>query len=233
MQAWDCLSCTCRHRQPLLGWDGACFRVATCRALGQCWVVCCGGCARQQQLPVFSLWREAESQGVARGSPGSVEGWDGHLPSVCAISPQEDLAEGRTHGFLQGGLLPSPGHRPSVRHRTSRLLRGHRGVPAGHAPQAPGLALAWLPCPPALRSAGSIPVFAIRVGRCHSNSTKGSRRDAKGPGAQTWGGRESLLCCRLGPAPSRSFHGQYLIMHLSLSLSLFNFPVFGFKFCHS
>lgn len=182
-------------------------------------------------LAWFSLWREAERQGTARGSPGTVEGWDGHLP-VCAISPQEDLAEGRAHGLLQRGLLPSPGHCSPLRHRTSCVLRRHRGIPAGHAPQAPGLAQSGCVCPPALCSAGFIPVFAIRVDRCQSNSTKGSRGDAKGPGAQMGrrGEGESLPCRRLEPAPSCSFHGQYLI--IPPYLSLFNFPCLVLN-CHS
>lgn len=65
----------------------------------------------------------------------------------CAVSPQEDLAEGRAHGLPERGVLPSPGHRPSLRHRTSCLLHRHRRVPPGHAPEAPGLAPACLRVP--------------------------------------------------------------------------------------
>lgn len=157
---------------------------------------------------------------MARGSPGTVEGWDGHL-TVCAISPQEDLAEGRAHGLLQRGLLPSPGHCSSLRHCTSRLLHWHRGIPAGHAAQAPGLALEQLRVP-------SCPVqrwIHPRVRHpCPSMSQQQHKGFAQGregkrcPDGPTWGGRVPSLLPS-GTCPSRSFHGQYLIIHPSLSLS--------------
>lgn len=156
-------------------------------------------------MPGFSLWREAERQGTARGSPGMVEGWDGHLP-VLAISPQEDLAEGRAHGLLQRGLLPSPGDCSSLRHCTSRVLRGHRGVPAGPAPQAPGLALPGLPVPRPLQRR-----IHPRVRHpCPSMSQqqhKGFGRAAKGPGAHMGRlGRERVPSLPpLEPAPPAPF----------------------------
>lgn len=57
----------------------------------------------------------------------------------------------------------------------------------------------------------------VRVDWCQSNSTKGSRGSAErrwSPDERTWGGRESLFCLHLEPAPSCSSHGQYLIMHI-------------------
>lgn len=75
---------------------------------------------------IDDVWGLGFSTGVV-GKPEAVPPCGGMRWTLsCAVSPQEDLAEGRAHGLPERGVLPSPGHRPSLRHRTSRLLHRHR-----------------------------------------------------------------------------------------------------------
>uniref|UniRef100_A0A4W2IJX3 Mitochondrial glutamate carrier 1 n=1 Tax=Bos indicus x Bos taurus TaxID=30522 RepID=A0A4W2IJX3_BOBOX len=92
--------------------------------------------------------RWASPQGPGRAGQPQRCGSDTSAP---AVSPQEDPPERGPLRLPEGRLLPRPGHRPTVWHRSSGLLPGHCRDPAGAAAR------------PAL-SPGSRPLPSSRAG---------------------------------------------------------------------
>uniref|UniRef100_A0A8V0ZTQ5 Mitochondrial glutamate carrier 1 n=5 Tax=Amniota TaxID=32524 RepID=A0A8V0ZTQ5_CHICK len=138
----------------------------------------------------------------------------------------------KTHGLPERGVLPSPGHRSSLRHRTSRLLHWHCGVPPGHTPQAPGLAPACLPVPARPLPHRIHPCVCRPCPVVSEQQHRGFAWEHGGHGLQTSkrGKGESLFCLDLEPVPSLSFHGQYPIMH---TFFFFFYPFLFFFFFFS
>lgn len=97
---------------------------------------------------------------------------------LTTVSPQEDPEARGPRGFPEGRLLPRPGHRAAIRHRSSGLLPGHRREPAGAAAWAPALSPAATHAlqpsgtrvgagaqrPPRTEQRKSLPSLSTRVG---------------------------------------------------------------------
>lgn len=151
-------------------------------------------------MPGFSLWREAVRQGMARGSPGGV-GWT--LSCLCHFSPGRS---GRGKGPRPSSkgptaepwslLLSSALHKLS----TSWASRNSCWTCSPSTGPSPGLAACALPPCAALDSSPCSPSVSIDVRATAQRVRAGTRRDPV-PRWANGGGRESLLCCRLEPAP--------------------------------
>lgn len=59
--------------------------------------------------------------------------------TLTLLSLQEDLAARGSIRLPEGRLLPCPGHRPALWHRTGGLLPGHRRDPPGAGAGRPAL----------------------------------------------------------------------------------------------